>query len=632
MKKLLLLVASLTITVAMPVRAQQDTEDEKEMDDVVITGTRMATTSRNMPYNVSIVSRRTLVEQDRPNVLPTLSEQVPSLFVTQRGMMGYGVSGGAAGGITMRGISSTSGQLLVLIDGHPQYQGVFGHSISDSYLTMLAERVEVLRNPASVLYGSNAMGGVVNIITRQMKEDGVKTHLSLGAGSYGTIQAEASNQVRAGRFSSTIAGQYGRSDNQMPRMGFEQYGGLVKLTYDINEHWNTFVDANITHFNASQPGTTSAPLYEADQWITRGATTLAVENNYHNTNGRISVYDNFGIHKINDGYKEGAKPQTEFFRSKDALAGVSAYQSIHMKGSRATIGMDYQHIYGRAYYTSRETGEIVTSGRRGMQSCHTHMNEVAVYIDASQDLTNWLSLNAGVRYDHHSVAGDEWIPQTGIIGRIKNLCGRNGGPAEVKLNVTKGFRNPTTKDMFLYGTANDSLRAERLWDFEIAWKHHVLDGKLTYGINLFYIKGDNMIQTVGGKNINTGEIKNKGAEIEATWHINNHWTLSTNHSFLNMKHHVIASPEYKGYIGANMRYGKWSATAGLQQLHGLFTEVGAKETKQEVTLLNASVAYQVLPQLRLWVKGDNLLAQKYEINAGYPMPKATFMAGVNVNF
>ena len=156
----------------------------------------------------------------------------------------------------------------VLIDGHPQYQGIFGHPISDSYQTLMAERVEVVRGPASVLYGSNAMGGVMNIVTRNMKDDGVRTHITLGAGSYGTVQTEASNQLRSGRFSSTVAAQYNRSDNHRPHMGFEQYGGYVKLGYDLSEHWNVSADVNIIHWNAGNPGTTQQPKSENEQWIT----------------------------------------------------------------------------------------------------------------------------------------------------------------------------------------------------------------------------------------------------------------------------------------------------------------------------------------------------------------------------
>lgn len=626
MKKIMTIAAAAVVAVSAGAQT-----DSLHLNDVVVTGARYATTARNIPMTVSVVGREKLTENQRINVLPTLAEQVPGLFITQRGMMGFGVSDGAAGGINLRGISAGTGQVLVLVDGHPQYQGVFGHSIGDSYQTMMTERVEVLRGPASVLYGSNAMGGVINIVTRGMKEDGVRTHVNLGAGSWGTFQSEVSNQLRKGKFSSTVAAQYSRTDNHRPNMGFEQYGGYVKLGYDLSQYWNVFADVDITHFNASYPGSMTKPLTEADQWITRGVATLGVENHYAKTNGRLSVYDNFGIHKINDGYGPNSStkvPQTELFRSKDALAGVSWYQTMNLFcGNSITVGMDYQHIYGRAYYTSRTTGETVTTGRRGKQSTHQHNNEIAGYVDVRQNLAKWLTVDAGVRYDHHSVAGGEWIPQAGIV--VKPV--RTG---EAKVMVSKGFRNPTTKDLYLYGTANEELKAERLWNYELSWKQRLLDGALTYGVNLYILNGDNMIvQGPDTKCLNTGEIKNRGAEVEAAWRISSHWTVNTNHSFLHMKNHVLGAPEYKGYAGANMRYGKWTASLGVQQICGLFTAVNTKDDpKQDFTLVNATVGYQAMKMLQLWVKGDNILAQKYEINAGYPMPRATFMAGVNVAF
>lgn len=234
------------------------------LDEVVVTGSRSSVNVRHLPMTVTVIGHEKLVEQHQQNVLPTVMQQVPGMTVTSRGMMGYGVSGGAAGGINLRGISGGAGQLLVLIDGHPQYNGVYGHPISDSYQTLMADKVEVLRGPASVLYGSNAMGGVINIVTRKMLADGMKTTVDLGAGSYGTVQAEATNQFRSGKFSSTVTGQYGRSDNHRPRMGFEQYGGYMKMGYDFSANWIASVDADITHFNASHPGSTTNPLYDAD--------------------------------------------------------------------------------------------------------------------------------------------------------------------------------------------------------------------------------------------------------------------------------------------------------------------------------------------------------------------------------
>lgn len=596
--------------------------------DVVVTGTRTPADIRHLSQTVTTVGRDVLTEMERPSVLPTLTEQVPGLFITSRGVMGYGVSGGAAGGMNLRGIASGTGQLLVLIDGHPQYQGIFGHSIADAYQTLMTERVEVLRGPASMLYGSNAMGGVVNIVTRGMHTNGVHTEAILGAGSYGTIQAEATNHVRSGRFSSTVSGQYQRSDNHRANMGFEQYGGFVKLGYDLTQHWNLYADASLTHFNASNPGTLASPLNEADQWITRGSATLAIENHYANTSGALSVYDNFGRHKINDGF--GPKynnnvPQTDLFRSKDAVAGVSWYQSARFfEGNRVTVGLDYQHIYGRAYYTNRETGEIVTTPRRLMQSAHAHENEVAAYADFRQDITSWLTLDAGIRFDHHSTAGGEWIPQAGLVVRPMS-------DATLKLSVSKGFRNPTNREMYIYGTANhDSLYAERMMNYELSWRHRLCNGRFGYGINLYYLKADNLIQTVAGRNINTGELENKGIELEADWRIDRHWQLNTNHSYLDMENPMVAAPTYKGYLGARFSSGAWTANAGLMQLCGLYTAVGADEVKEHATLLNASVGWQMHRNIGLWLRGENLLGQHYEVNLGYPMPKATFMAGVKV--
>ena len=599
--------------------------DSLSLQEVVVTGTRNATDVRHLPYTVNVINRQTLTEQQQTSVLTTVMQQVPGLFVTSRSMMGYGVSTGAAGGISLRGVTGGAGQMLVLIDGHPQYNGVYGHPISDSYQTLMAERVEVLRGPASVLYGSNAMGGVLNIVTRSMHEDGVKTHINFGAGSYGTVQIEASNQIRSGRFSSTVAAQYSRTDNHRPNMGFEQYGGYVKLGYDISDHWNAAVDLDLTHWNASNPGTVTQPKLENDQWITRGAASLTIENHYNRTSGALSVYDNFGRHKINDGYNaDGGTPQTDLFRSKDAVAGVSWYQSAQFfEGNRVTVGLDYQHIYGRAWYTNRETGETVTTQRRLMQSAHSHENEVAGYVDFRQDITEWMTIDAGLRYDHHSTAGGEWVPQAGVVLR----------PVEtgaLKASVSKGFRNPNTREMYMYGTANhDSLRAERLWNYELSWRHSL--GGFSYGANLFYIKGDNMIQAVAGKNINTGEIENYGLELEAEYRIDSHWSINTNHSLLHMKNPVVAAPTYKGFLGANFNYQKWSVIAGLQYLNGLYTAVGKDEKKESFCLLNATINYALCKNIGLWLRGENLLAQSYEINLGYPMPRATFMGGVNIN-
>lgn len=613
------------LLVSSTVSARTSIADTLRLDEVVVTGTRNTTDIRHLPQTVTVVGRDKLTENERVSVLPTLMEQVPGLMLTSRGVLGYGVSGGGSGGMMLRGISSGAGQVMVLIDGHPQYNGIYGHSISDAYQTMMAERVEVLRGPASLLYGSNAMGGVVNIVTRSMDTDGSRAYVNLGAGSWGTFQSDAGYGMRRGKLRINASAQYSRSDNHRPNMGFEQYGGFAKVQYDLNANWRLFADADITHFNASYPGTVTAPMLEADQWITRGAVTAGIENHYKRTSGRLSLYDSFGRHKLNDGYNAmNGSPQTRLFRSNDALMGVSWYQSaVLWEGSRLTVGFDYQNIYGHAYYTSRETGEVLETQNK--QSGEERNHEIAGYADIRQDIFSWLTAEAGLRYDNHTVTGSEWIPQVGIV--IRPL--RNG---ELKLMASKGFRNPTMREMYLYPPSNTDLEPEQMWSYEVSWKQRLLSRRLHYGVNLFYIDADNIIQTVNRKNVNTGALRNKGAEIELQYHINRHWSINTNHSWLDMRYPVVSAPKYKGYLGASMRYGRWSGSAGLMQVCGLYTAVGENSTTEDFTLLNATVGYAASKHARLWIKGENLLAQKYEYMAGMPMPRATFMCGVNVEF
>lgn len=621
MKKLIFAAALLTAA-AGQVHAQRDTTAHT-LDNVVVTGTRNVTDIRHLPMTISVVNRDKLTENQRVNVLPTLSEQVPGLFVTARSMMGYAVSDGAAGGISLRGLGSGAGRMMVLIDGHPQYQGIFGHSISDSYQTMMADRVEVLRGPASMLYGSNAMGGVVNIVTRSMREDGVKTDINLGAGSYGTFQGEFTNRIRSGKFYSVVAGQYGRSDNNRPSMGFEQYGGYAKLGYDFSPHWTAYADVNVTHFNSSYPGSTYEPLLGARQWITRGVASAVVENHYGRTSGAVSVYHNFGRHKINDGYAPGEQPQENYFLSNDALTGFSIYQSAtFFTGNRITVGLDYQHIYGKAWNRVIATGEDLDP------IGHHHENEIAGYVDFRQDLFRWLTVDAGVRVDHHSQTGTEWVPQGGLVFRMVK-------DGELKAMVSKGFRNPTIREMYLWRPANADLRPERMMNYELSWKQRLCGGAFSYGINLFYINGDNIIQTAmvdnRPMNVNTGAIENSGVEAEFAWKANRYLSLNGNYSFLHMHNKVLAAPKHKAYLGADYRRGRWMLAGGLQYIDGLYTQVDPTEIQENFLLLNVTAAYKALPWLNIWAKGENLLAQKYEVNYGYPMPKATFMGGVNIN-
>lgn len=626
------LLTAILLTTTIPTFAQTETDSVNyslDLNEFVLTGARSEIDVRHLSQTVSVISRAEIEESLQPSLLPVLTEEVPGLFTTSRGVMGYGVSDGAAGGISLRGLSGSSARMMVLIDGHPQYAGIFGHPISDAYQSMLAEKIEVLRGPASVLYGSNAMGGVVNIVTRKMKEDGVHTGIKAGYGSFNTLESEATNMIRKGGFTSTISGSYNRTEGHRENMGFEQYGGYAKFGYDINKHWSLSADVNVTHYNAHNPGSVSAPLEEGFQSITRGMTSVGAFNQYEKTSGGATFFYNWGRHRINDGYipSEGETPLDDRFNSFDDMMGVSLYQSAQFfKGNRVTFGVDWFRYGGHAW------SEYVSGERAGTTSdlVNLHQNEVAGYIDFRQNIGTLVTLNAGIRVDYHEAAGVEWVPQAGVAFHLPYSI-------ELKASAGKGFRYPTLREMYMFPPQNPDLKAESLWNYEIAFSQKLLEGRLDYGLNVFYIDAKNLIMTLpnpsgtGRLNQNSGRIQNAGVEAQIGWRISQSWSVDANYSFLHMETPVIAAPQHKLYVGGMFAKGRWNVSTGVQYIAGLYTSTSPVVT-EDFVLWNIRFSVRVAKGIVLWARGENLLAQQYEINLGYPMPKATVMVGLKVGF
>lgn len=624
-----MLCAALSIAAKGQAQDVNDSTQFYTIDEVVVTGTRYVTNVRHLTQTVSVINRQKIEQSMQPSLLPVLTENTPGLFTTARGIMGFGVSGGAAGAISLRGLSGGTARMMVLIDGHPQYAGIFGHPIADAYQSLLADKVEILRGPASVLYGSNAMGGVVNIVTRKMHEDGIRTHLHAGYGSYNTLETELTNMVREGRFSSVISGSYNRTDGHRNDMEFEQYGGYAKLGYDITDNWNAYADVNVTHFNASYPGPISAPLVDGFQRITRGVSSLAVTNNYENTSGATSFFYNWGNHWINDGYtpSAGETSQDGRFNSRDNMMGISIYQSTQFfKGNRITVGFDWFRYGGKAW-TDYVSGDN-TGTRRDL--VNKHEDEIAGYADFRQDIGKWLTLNVGLRIDNHSRVGTEWVPQTGLVLHLPHSL-------DLKASAAKGFRYPTLREMYMFPPQNPNLKPESMWNYEITISQALLSGRLNYSVNVFYIDGKNLIMTLpnpngtGMLNQNSLKINNAGTELLVAYRINKDWSVDANYSFLHMENPVIAAPEHKLYAGGNFTKGRWSLSSGIQYIAGLYISVGENPVTENFVLWNLRGQFSATKWLSLWVRGENLLAQNYEINAGYPMPRATFMGGINIH-
>src|SRR5690554_27845 len=601
--------------------------DTIRLDEVIVTGSMPKVNLRNLPMSISVVSESQIEARKDHSLLPLLNEEVPGLFITQRGVMGYGVAGGAAGAMSIRGIGGvpTAG-VLVLIDGHPQYMGLMGHPLADSYQSIMTERVEVVRGPASVLYGSNAMGGVVNIITKQHKQDGMHNSARLMYGSFNSLSAEVASGGRHGKYSSTLNLGYNRSDGHRPDMDFEQFNGYTRLGYDVNRNWKGFADFNLSKTLSSNPGTITNPILDNDADIVRGVASAVIENEYAATSGAIKFFYNFGTHNINDGFPASSSfiPDTRF-KSNDFMLGFSAYQSFSFfEGNKATAGFDYQRFGGEA------TQQFPLDVAKDSTLADININNVAGYVNIQQSVFNdRLTMNAGIRLDHHELKGSEWIPQLGLSYSPTHYT-------SVKAIMSKGFRNPTIREMYMFPPQNPDLEAERLMNYEISLLQSFPDARVSMGVNLFYIKGDNMIQVnfVNGRplNVNSGEVENKGFELTLNYHATENLRLSANYSLLDMTYKIVGAPEHKLYLSGNYTYERWNFSTGIQYLGSLYTSVSPEQTKENALLLNARINYKALDWMNLFMRGENLLDSEYEINEGYPMPGVTLFGGIGLVF
>lgn len=134
----------------------ENLEEGVKLPEAVVSAPAKIGNVELLPLNVSLIDSAVIERSSESSLLPILVNQVPGLFVTERGFAGYGVSGGSAGAVNIRGVGQGN-KVLFMIDGQPQWAGVFGHSLPDTYVANGVERVEVVKGPSSLLYGSNAM-------------------------------------------------------------------------------------------------------------------------------------------------------------------------------------------------------------------------------------------------------------------------------------------------------------------------------------------------------------------------------------------------------------------------------------------------------------------------------------------
>lgn len=573
-----------------------------EFAPLVVTGSRYTLPKNNMTSSINVISEIALRQTSYSTVAEAVSKFTPGAFTTQRSVMGYGVSTGAAGSISLRGMSgSPNTQVLILIDGRPDFNGIFGHPLPDAYPLDYVERIEVLRGPGAAVYGTNAMGGVVNIITRDVKEPGFNTLISTAAGSYGTQSYLVQHGGLLNQFSYQATASYKKSDGHRANSQFEGQSYSLKLGYQFDPQFK------LRFFGSSTPYEFHDPGPEGGKWafergeIIRHTADLTLENNFAKTNGSLKIHGNFGEHDLSDGWY-----------SKDRTVGLVLFQNIHFpKEITATVGFDAKQYGGEGRLDNASAFMKKTLGEE-------YITEIAGYAHLQKIVLKKIILGAGLRAENNSVFGNVLLPKFGLAFNPDLNTG-------IRLNAAKGFRSPTARELFFFPSRNDELQPEEMWSYEIGVSRYFSE-LLSVEIDAFVIDAKELIRvsyaSLPARTINVGSLKYNGVELTLKSRPVRNFNAQMTYAYFNTDDILPFSPNK---LSAWLAY-RWHALSiagSVESVANLYATTEESSRLGDYTLLGANIQYDLLKSLRLVLSIENLTDIDYEILTDYPMPGRT---------
>lgn len=575
-------------------------------EPVVVTGTQESLSRKYVPAAISVVTSSDLQSSGKISLLDALSEEVPGLFVSQRGVIGYGIDN-PAGTISIRGLGgSPDTRVLVMIDGIPQFMGLYGHPLPDSYLSEDAARVEVIRGSASMLYGTNAMGGVINVITKKAEQEGLGLTGGASYGSFNTQEYNAGMGYNDGKLNILVSGDHDQTDGHRPYSSFNTNDGYLNAGYDIDDNFDLHLTGSTNKFKTYDPGSVSAPLI--DNWydVLRSTTSVSLDDKFVQSGGSLKLFYNYGHHLIVGG-----------FESDDRNLGGVLYQNFRMfEGNVITVGADVQHYGGSAVDSSVDYSRY-------------YIDETGVYAMVEQFFMDQFMVDAGARFVHNSIFGNQVVPSAGISWSATSVT-------TLKATVSKGYRNPSIGELYMFlPVENSNLKPESMWNYEIGVIQTVTD-RIGFDLTGFIAKGTNLILVKGVypniQFMNSGSFTHKGIEFAGHYIPMDGLKIDANYSFIDPGQQTYTTPKHKLYVGINYTYDRTTLNLTLQHIAVLYGADGSQEKLPDYTLLGTRVSYQAAEFVSIYVSGENLFNVSYQTIYDYPMPGRTLFAGLNLGF
>jgi vitamin B12 transporter len=606
-------------------------EDAKTVPTVVVTPSRSPVPLSKIASSVTVISQEEIARQHKATV-PELLRQVPGITVAGNGSVGQ------TSRVFMRGTNSN--HVLVLIDGmmvndpsDPGNAFDFANVTTDN-----VERIEILRGPQSTMYGSQAIGGVIHIITKQ--GGGAPTSTAYAEyGSYNTRRLGAGNSGAFGNTSysfnlsnystsgisalSKRAGGKERDDSQM-------YTASLNIASKLTDHFTAKGNFryNRTNTEFDSPGSFTRPADDPDP-----------VNDSRQFNGRIagelSLYDGKWTQELGYALLDLNRSQiTEYYDAAfNTYFGRQNYQGrrdtidwIHrikpMDDHLVTVGLE-------AWDESFKTSQLGT----------VDVGNKAVFLDHQFNIGESFFMNNGVRVDNHQTFGRQYTWKV-APGYMIHATG-----TRLKTSYGTGFKAPSLSQLYDPSSGNINLSPETSKGWDVGFEQNLWGDKVSFGAT--YFRND-ITQLISFSNsppfigLNIGKARTEGVESTFSYRPNVDWTINASHVYTlsqdrssdqellrRPKHQANLAVNYdysmEGDVGMNVRYSSSRRDVDINFPYGRLDVKG-------FTTVDLYTNYQLNPNITLYGRAENILDKEYEEVFSYGTLGRTFYAGVSSKF
>ena len=594
--------------------ASSPTNQITTLPEMTITATRVPATADTTPNSVTIITAEQIAQSQQHLVTDVLRGQ-PGVEVARTGQPG------ALDSVFLRGADSD--QTLVLVDGI-RVNNAFNNGFDFSQLAVdNVERIEILRGPQSTLYGSEASGGVINIVTK--RGGGPPSGwLETEYGSFHTLLERGGFSAGEGKLSAAADGSYAGSDNDRINSDYEQYHFDGHVRYDFSDRFSATLLATYLHNNDGDAGDiyTDDPTarVKTENFLT-GLTLDADPTTWWN-----------------------AKLILSHSHERDTYNDPTGGYNSETTAQRNQV--DFQNVF-----TVSDQHKILVGGTFEDTPANFSDNfsdTVANTIDtrsayAQYDFTpiERVTLTAGGRVDDSSAFGTHGTYRFG---------GRFTAPATetiFRATVGTGFRAPSISDLYFPGSSNPNLKPEESTGWDAGFEQPLFKDKLRFGATFFHNDFDNLIQATGPSFTpeNVGHARTYGVETSVSWQVLTNLTARASYTWLEAENldtgmELLRRPEHSASLNLNwIICPKFEADANAafigRRADSYFNSTTFTTTPvsdSSYTKLDLALRWHVQKHLEVFARAENLLNEQYQEAYGYPALGRGVYGGLRAQF